>query len=133
MGLTKTYKDGTTPVVAIIGAGFVRFYYALGCLLLPLMQTVNNALSSLSCRFSGLCAAIRLQTQLDLKTFHVFELEPDLGGTWWSNTYPGAACDVASINCKSSSIAANNMRYSIRMCCANRAAYPMANYRSVLI
>ncbi|KAG0233620.1 hypothetical protein BGX31_004793 [Mortierella sp. GBA43] len=69
MGLTKTYKDGTTPVVAIIGAGF-----------------------------SGLCAAIRLQTQLDLKTFHVFELEPDLGGTWWSNTYPGAACDVASIN-----------------------------------
>ncbi|KAF8929403.1 monooxygenase [Dissophora ornata] len=69
MGLTKTYKDGTTPVVAIIGAGF-----------------------------SGLCAAIRLQTQLDLKTFQIFELEPDLGGTWWSNTYPGAACDVASIN-----------------------------------
>ncbi|KAG0299717.1 hypothetical protein BGZ98_009818 [Dissophora globulifera] len=69
MGLTKIYKDGTTPVVAIIGAGF-----------------------------SGLCAAIRLQTQLNLKTFEVFELEPDLGGTWWSNTYPGAACDVASIN-----------------------------------
>ncbi|KAF9985046.1 hypothetical protein BGZ65_011890 [Modicella reniformis] len=69
MGLTKTYKDGTTPVIAIIGAGF-----------------------------SGLCAAIRLQTQLNLKTFQVFELEPDLGGTWWSNTYPGAACDVASIN-----------------------------------
>ncbi|KAG0352177.1 putative flavin-binding monooxygenase [Gamsiella multidivaricata] len=69
MGLTKTYKDGSTPVVAIIGAGF-----------------------------SGLCAAIRIQTQLDLKTFQVFELEPDLGGTWWSNTYPGAACDVASIN-----------------------------------
>ncbi|KAF9200521.1 hypothetical protein BGZ49_009223 [Haplosporangium sp. Z 27] len=69
MGYTKTYKDGTTPVVAIIGAGF-----------------------------SGLCAAIRLQTQLNLTTFEVFELEPDLGGTWWSNTYPGAACDVASIN-----------------------------------
>ncbi|KAG0048525.1 hypothetical protein BGZ83_006542 [Gryganskiella cystojenkinii] len=69
MGLTKTYKDGSTPVVAVIGAGF-----------------------------SGLCAAIRLQTQLNLSTFQVFELEPDLGGTWWSNTYPGAACDVASIN-----------------------------------
>ena len=40
-------------------------------------------------RFSGLCAAIRLQTQLNLSTYQVFELEPDLGGTWWSNTYPG--------------------------------------------
>ncbi|KAF9992266.1 hypothetical protein BGZ80_004484 [Entomortierella chlamydospora] len=69
MGYTKTYKDGSTPVVAIIGSGF-----------------------------SGLCAAIRLQTQLNLTTFQIFELEPDLGGTWWSNTYPGAACDVASIN-----------------------------------
>ncbi|KAF9582021.1 hypothetical protein BGW38_000767 [Lunasporangiospora selenospora] len=69
MGLTKTYKDGSTPVVAIIGAGF-----------------------------SGLCAAIRLKTQLNISTYQVFELEPDVGGTWWSNTYPGAACDVASIN-----------------------------------
>ncbi|KAF9954013.1 hypothetical protein BGZ70_010690 [Mortierella alpina] len=69
MGLTKTYKDGTTPTVAIIGAGF-----------------------------SGMCAAIRLQTQLNLQSFDVFELEPDLGGTWWANTYPGAACDVACIN-----------------------------------
>ncbi|KAG0330833.1 hypothetical protein BG000_011418 [Podila horticola] len=68
MGYTKTYKDGTTPTVAIIGAGF-----------------------------SGLCAAIRLQTQLSLYTYQVFELEPDLGGTWWSNTYPNAACDVRSV------------------------------------
>ncbi|KAG0226028.1 hypothetical protein BGW42_003947 [Actinomortierella wolfii] len=69
MGLTKTYKDGSTPVVAIIGAGF-----------------------------SGMCAAIRLQTQLNLQTYQVFELEPDLGGTWWSNTYPGCACDVPAHN-----------------------------------
>ncbi|KAF9178042.1 hypothetical protein BGZ51_004870 [Haplosporangium sp. Z 767] len=69
MGLTKTYKDGSTPVVAIIGAGF-----------------------------SGLCAAIRLQTQLNLHTYTVFELEPELGGTWFANSYPGCACDVASIN-----------------------------------
>ncbi|KAG0249550.1 hypothetical protein BG011_009194 [Mortierella polycephala] len=69
MGLTKTYKDGSTPVVAIIGAGF-----------------------------SGLCAAIRLQTQLNLHTYTMFELEPELGGTWFANSYPGCACDVASIN-----------------------------------
>ncbi|KAG0034122.1 hypothetical protein BGZ81_006148 [Podila clonocystis] len=69
MGHTKTYKDGSTPTVAIIGAGF-----------------------------SGICAAIRLQTQLDLHTYDIFELEPELGGTWWSNTYPNVACDVKSIN-----------------------------------
>ncbi|KAF9940249.1 hypothetical protein BGZ67_008015 [Mortierella alpina] len=69
MGLTKTYKDGSTPTVAIIGAGM-----------------------------SGLCAAIRLQTQLNLKTYTIFELEPELGGTWWANTYPGCACDVKSVN-----------------------------------
>ncbi|KAF9430399.1 hypothetical protein BGZ94_007050 [Podila epigama] len=68
MDYTKTYRDGTTPKVAIIGAGF-----------------------------SGLCAAIRLQTQLNLYTYQIFELEPDLGGTWWSNTYPNAACDVRSV------------------------------------
>ncbi|KAF9093920.1 hypothetical protein BGX29_009740, partial [Mortierella sp. GBA35] len=69
MGLTKTYKDGTKPTVCIIGAGF-----------------------------SGMCAAIRLQTQLDIKSYTIFELEPELGGTWWSNTYPGCACDTESIN-----------------------------------
>ncbi|KAF9585729.1 hypothetical protein BGW38_001027 [Lunasporangiospora selenospora] len=69
MGLTKTYKDGTTPTVCIIGAGF-----------------------------SGLCAAIRLQTELNLFSYQIFELEPELGGTWWANTYPGCACDVKSIN-----------------------------------
>ncbi|KAG0255703.1 hypothetical protein BG011_004969 [Mortierella polycephala] len=51
MTYTKTYKDGLTPVVCIIGAGFL-----------------------------GLCAAIRLQTQLDLKSFTVFELDKDIGG-----------------------------------------------------
>ncbi|KAI1303542.1 hypothetical protein EDD11_005318 [Mortierella claussenii] len=69
MGLTKTYKDGSTPTIAIIGAGF-----------------------------SGLCAAIRLKTQLNLESYTIFELEPDIGGTWWSNTYPGCACDVKAHN-----------------------------------
>ncbi|KAG0314015.1 hypothetical protein BGZ97_009707 [Linnemannia gamsii] len=69
MGLAKTYKDGTTPTICIIGAGF-----------------------------SGMCAAIRLQTQLDLKTYTIFELQPELGGTWWSNTYPGCGSDTTSVN-----------------------------------
>ncbi|KAF9931158.1 hypothetical protein FBU30_010694 [Linnemannia zychae] len=69
MGLTKTYGDGSTPIIAIIGSGF-----------------------------SGLCAAIRLQTQLQISTYTIFELESDVGGTWLSNTYPGCACDVMAHN-----------------------------------
>ncbi|KAF9356930.1 hypothetical protein BGX26_004521 [Mortierella sp. AD094] len=66
----KTIKvDGTTPVIAIIGAGF-----------------------------SGICAGIRLKTQLNLESYRIFELEPDIGGTWWSNSYPGCACDVKAHN-----------------------------------
>ncbi|KAG0349553.1 hypothetical protein BG004_004406 [Podila humilis] len=69
MGYTKTYKDGSTPSVCIIGAGF-----------------------------SGICAAIRLKTELNLTSYEIFELEPELGGTWFSNTYPGIGCDVKSHN-----------------------------------
>ncbi|KAG0092227.1 hypothetical protein BGZ93_003852 [Podila epicladia] len=69
MGYTKTYKNGSTPSVCIIGAGF-----------------------------SGICAAIRLETQLNLTSYEIFDLEPELGGTWWSNTYPGVACDIKSHN-----------------------------------
>jgi cation diffusion facilitator CzcD-associated flavoprotein CzcO len=41
----------------------------------------------------GLCAAIRL-TQEGFDDLVVFEQAAGVGGTWWHNTYPGAACDV---------------------------------------
>ncbi|KAG0345254.1 hypothetical protein BG004_003850 [Podila humilis] len=65
MNWTKTYANGSTPTVAIIGAGV-----------------------------SGICAAIQLQRQLQLTTYTVFELEADVGGTWLNNTYPGAGLDA---------------------------------------
>ncbi|KAG0309894.1 hypothetical protein BGZ98_003437 [Dissophora globulifera] len=65
MGLTKTYRDGTTPTVAIIGAGM-----------------------------SGLCAAIQLQRELQLTTYTVYELEAEVGGTWLNNSYPGCQSDA---------------------------------------
>lgn len=45
--------------------------------------------------FGGLGVAMRLRAA----GFHditVFEREPDVGGTWLVNTYPGAACDAPS-------------------------------------
>lgn len=45
--------------------------------------------------FSGICAAIKLQEN-GIGNFRVFEKSDGLGGTWWHNRYPGAACDIPS-------------------------------------
>ncbi len=45
--------------------------------------------------FAGVCAAIKLSQQ-GTDNFLVFEKAAGIGGTWWYNTYPGAACDIAS-------------------------------------
>jgi cation diffusion facilitator CzcD-associated flavoprotein CzcO len=45
--------------------------------------------------FGGLAAAVRL-TQAGLDDLVLFEKSGDVGGVWRDNTYPGAACDVAS-------------------------------------
>lgn len=57
---------GTTPRVAIIGAGM-----------------------------SGLCMAAKLQ-DAGIDTYTIFEAADEVGGTWRDNTYPGLACDVPS-------------------------------------
>lgn len=45
--------------------------------------------------FAGLCAAVELDRAGE-RDVVVIERGPDVGGTWRDNTYPGAACDVAS-------------------------------------
>lgn len=45
--------------------------------------------------FSGLYAAVKAAERG--WTFAGFEKAPDVGGTWFWNTYPGARCDVESI------------------------------------
>ncbi|KAG0035935.1 hypothetical protein BGZ82_004919 [Podila clonocystis] len=66
MAFTTTYRDGSKPDIAIIGAGL-----------------------------SGICAAIQLQCQLTLSTT-IFESEAEIGGTWAVNTYPGCGSDDRS-------------------------------------
>ncbi|KAI8141360.1 putative flavin-binding monooxygenase [Fennellomyces sp. T-0311] len=45
--------------------------------------------------FSGICAGIQLKRQLGIKA-QIFEISPEVGGTWHVNVYPGAECDIPS-------------------------------------
>jgi cation diffusion facilitator CzcD-associated flavoprotein CzcO len=45
--------------------------------------------------FGGIAAAIELRGH-GIDDVTILEKAPDLGGTWYYNTYPGAACDVPS-------------------------------------
>ena len=45
--------------------------------------------------FGGAAAAIELQRH-GFGNLTLLERAPELGGTWFHNTYPGAACDVPS-------------------------------------
>nr|AET79193.1 putative FAD-containing monooxygenase [Claviceps paspali] len=46
---------------------------------------------------SGILMACKLETHLgEFVDFHVLEKNPELGGTWYENRYPGCACDVPS-------------------------------------
>jgi cation diffusion facilitator CzcD-associated flavoprotein CzcO len=45
--------------------------------------------------FGGIGAAIELRRH-GIESIRILEQAPDLGGTWYFNSYPGAACDVPS-------------------------------------
>ena len=47
--------------------------------------------------FSGICAAIKLKTELNYDNFIIIEKTSEFGGTWNINTYPGCASDVPGI------------------------------------
>src|SRR5260370_29201573 len=43
----------------------------------------------------GICMGIKL-LEAGIDDFTIFERAPGVGGVWFHNTYPGAACDVPS-------------------------------------
>ncbi len=45
--------------------------------------------------FGGIGMGIRLK-QAGIDNFAIYSKADEVGGVWWDNTYPGAACDVAS-------------------------------------
>lgn len=59
--------------------------------------TADNALDVLiiGAGFSGICAGIKLRER-GWTRFRIVDKADGIGGTWWENIYPGAACDVPS-------------------------------------
>ncbi len=45
--------------------------------------------------FSGICMGVKL-LDANIQDFVILEQEKEVGGTWYKNRYPGAACDVPS-------------------------------------
>ncbi|KAF2032805.1 FAD/NAD(P)-binding domain-containing protein [Setomelanomma holmii] len=47
---------------------------------------------------SGLCLAYKMEKMLEPGSWELtlFEKNPQFGGTWYENTYPGVACDIPS-------------------------------------
>ena len=45
--------------------------------------------------FSGIGMALKLQ-EAGIRSFEILEAAPAVGGTWFHNAYPGAACDIGS-------------------------------------
>jgi hypothetical protein len=48
------------------------------------------------CRYAGICAGIKLQQDLNITNFVMYDENVDVGGTWLVNSYPGCACDIQS-------------------------------------
>lgn len=47
---------------------------------------------------SGIYLAYKLKHYFTDFSLHIYEKNPDLGGTWYENRYPGCACDVPAHN-----------------------------------
>jgi len=64
---------------------------------MPMDDATDNTLDILiiGAGFSGVCCAIKL-LEKDVTQFRIVEASQGIGGTWWENTYPGAACDIPS-------------------------------------
>ncbi|KAJ5650185.1 uncharacterized protein N7484_003908 [Penicillium longicatenatum] len=74
---------------------------------LPLKIRSQNAYGGASSTFypvvvigagpSGIAAGCRLKQKGGCDQFRIFDRQSGIGGTWWSNRYPGVACDVPTL------------------------------------
>ncbi|KAG0135060.1 putative monooxygenase [Tuber indicum] len=59
----------------------------------PLMY---NEIVCVGAGLAAISLGSQLQIQYNFTDFHIYEKNDGIGGTWWSNTYPGVACDIPS-------------------------------------
>ncbi|KAL2159318.1 hypothetical protein VTH06DRAFT_2753 [Thermothelomyces fergusii] len=59
--------------------------------------------------FSGILAAIRIPERLRNVELVVYEKNERVGGVWWLNKYPGAACDVPSHSYQYTNVRVTNL------------------------
>ena len=62
----------------------------------PLKPPAGFKVAIIGAGVSGVLAAIRLE-QLGLSSFTILEKNPEPGGTWWQNSYPGCRVDTPSL------------------------------------
>ncbi|KAL1412225.1 hypothetical protein Q8F55_003236 [Vanrija albida] len=60
----------------------------------PIREARHVKIICIGAGFSGLCAAIHFQENLENYDLTIYERQDDVGGVWHQNTYPGVACDV---------------------------------------
>ncbi|KUJ07909.1 FAD/NAD(P)-binding domain-containing protein [Mollisia scopiformis] len=65
----------------------------------PILTRRKLRLVCVGAGFSGLTLAHKIQHEFKLEEeidLTIYEKNPEIGGTWYENTYPGAACDIPS-------------------------------------
>ncbi|KAJ3302598.1 hypothetical protein HDV03_004849 [Kappamyces sp. JEL0829] len=61
------------------------------------MAAAHSEIIIIGAGIAGLGLGMQLKRKLGCADFEIYEKGSGLGGTWFFNTYPGAACDIPSI------------------------------------
>lgn len=63
---------------------------------LPVIKT-SSKITIIGAGFGGISTSLACLKRLHTEDFVIFEKHANFGGTWWANTYPGAASDIPAV------------------------------------
>ena len=87
--MSDTDWNGENPWKSNRGIDYARPMKVLSPPLAMLTQVIV-----IGAGINGMHAAIRLPQRIPNLTLTIYEKNPEIGGTWYENRYPGVACDV---------------------------------------
>ena len=82
------------PLIALLPAMLLLYRVIAKFRPRPLETATDLNVIIVGAGVSGLCMGKKLKEEG--AKFTILEKSPQLGGTWWENTYPGCGCDVPS-------------------------------------